>query len=209
MSKANGVLCLFTKAPIPGKVKTRLIPAIGEEKANELYRSLLNRTLSTACSSNFAKVRLYSTPDIEHPFLQECADKFEVELCLQKGQDLGERMSNALIEGLDEYDFSAVIGCDCPWITVDDLAQVSVGLTTKSDVVLGPAKDGGYYLLGLKSPQRMLFVDMSWGASTVLAETRRRLQAANLSWNELNEYSDIDRPEDLPAYENWLSSQLN
>ena len=100
--KAEGVLCVFSKAPVPGQVKTRLVPALGEAKTNALYRSLLTRTLTTACASNIACVRLYCTPTTEHPFLQACAKNFAVQLYLQQGDDLGAKMCNALNQGLKE-----------------------------------------------------------------------------------------------------------
>ena len=204
MSKQNGVLCVFTKTPVAGKVKTRLVPALGEKKASELYRSLLTRTLTTACSSNIARVRLYCTPTTEHPFLLECANNFDVQLCLQQGDDLGARMCNALTEGLDEFAYALVIGCDCPWLTTRDLELAYTRLALDTEVVLGPATDGGYYLLGLRSPQKGLFEDMPWGGPTVLKETRQRLSAAAINWYELSEYPDLDSPEDLPAYEKLL-----
>jgi uncharacterized protein len=206
MSKQDGVLCVFTKAPVPGKVKTRLIPALGEEQAVELYRDLLTRTLTTACASNIARVRLYCTPTTDHPFLLECANNFDVQLCLQEGDDLGARMDNALTAGLTEFAYALVIGCDCPWLTSEDLNLASARLATETEVVLGPATDGGYYLLGLCSPQKGLFEAIPWGSPAVLAETRQRLAAAGTDWLELVEYPDLDRPEDLSAYEKLLSA---
>ncbi len=206
MSKRRGVLCVFSKAPVPGQVKTRLIPALGEEKTNELYRSLLTRTLTTACSSSIACVRLYCTPTTEHPFLQTCAENFDVQLYLQRGRDLGEKMCNALNEGLNEFAYALVIGCDCPWLTTQDIDLACTHLATDNEAVLGPATDGGYYLLGLCSVQKSLFEDISWGGPTVLAETRQGLADAAISWYELPEYRDLDRPEDLPAYERLITA---
>ena len=199
-------MCVFTKAPVPGRVKTRLIPALGEARACELYQSLLIRTLTTACSSTIAQVHLYCTPTIEHPFLQECADNFNVQLCLQEGEDLGARMGNALTAELNEFAYALVIGCDCPWLESADLEMAYACLAADAEVVLGPARDGGYYLLGLCSAQKNLFEDMPWGGPTVLKQTRQRLSAAAINWHELTEYPDLDSPEDLPAYEKLLVS---
>ncbi len=206
MNKKHGVLCIFTKAPVPGKVKTRLIPALGEEKATELYINLLRRTLDTACASDRVDVRLYCTPTTTHPMLQECAQRVDVELCLQQGDELGARMCNALLDGLKEHDYALVLGCDCPWLKTEDLELAYDSLASQTEVVLGPAKDGGYYLLGLCTAQNYLFDNMPWGESTVLEETRRRLSLATIDWFELNEYADIDVPEDLPAYEKLLTA---
>ncbi|MBT4889419.1 MAG: DUF2064 domain-containing protein, partial [Rhodospirillales bacterium] len=109
-------------------------------------------------------------------------------------------------DGLKEFSCAVVIGCDCPWLTLDDLEQAYRRLTIDKEVVLGPASDGGYYLLGLSSPRPMLFENMSWGDSSVLNETRRRLSKAGLSWSELTEHPDLDRPEDLIAYNQLVNS---
>ena len=205
MIKKKGVLCVFTKAPEPGQVKTRLIPALGKTAATELYQSLLTRTLATACSSGLVLVRLYCTPTTEHPFLQKCANDFNVELRLQEGGDLGARMSNALEAGLDEFDFALVLGCDCPWLKKTDLKLAYSKLSSGAEVVLGPAADGGYYLLGLCALENKLFENIPWGSSSVLSETRQCLSDMSMDCFELKEYSDLDVPEDLPAYEKLIA----
>ena len=197
----TGVLCLFTRTPKTGQVKTRLIPELGEVGATRLYRGLLKTSLQTACSSSVHTVRLYCWPEIDHPFLHECAEQFSVQLWLQEGDDLGERMNRALKQGLEEFDHALVLGCDCPSITPGDLDLACDRLTDDADLVLGPAMDGGYYLLGLSLPCDFLFDDMSWGTAAVLPETKRRIAACGLEWSELPTYRDIDRPEDLIVLE--------
>ena len=205
MTNKEGVLCVFTKAPVPGQVKTRLIPTLGEAKATELYQNLLTRTLKTACSSNIDQVRLYCTPTTDHPELIGCAENFDIELWLQQGDDLGARMCKAMEDGLEEFDYALVLGCDCPWLKTEDLNLAYHKLASNKDVVLGPAEDGGYYLLGFRSSNKILFENMSWGGPDILQETRRRLQIAAIDWFELAEYPDLDVPEDLPAYERLLA----
>jgi len=205
MTKKEGVLCVFTKAPVPGQVKTRLIPTLGEARATELYQTLLTRTLKTACSSDIDQVRLYCTPTTDHPELIEYANKFDIELCLQQGEDLGARMCKALEDGLEEFDYALVLGCDCPWLKTEDLNLAYNNLSTKKEVVLGPAEDGGYYLLGLRSPKNFLFENMPWGGPDILQQTRKRLREAAINWFEIAEYPDLDVPEDLPAYERLLA----
>ncbi len=206
MTKKEGVLCVFTKAPVPGQVKTRLIPTLGEAKATELYQNLLTRTLKTACSSNIDQVRLYCTPTTDHPELIGYAKKFDIELWLQQGDDLGARMCKAIEDGLDEFDYALVLGCDCPWLKTEDLNLAYHKLASNKDVVLGPAEDGGYYLLGFRSLNKILFENMSWGGPDILQETRRRLRIAAIDWFEIAEYPDLDVPEDLPAYERLLAN---
>jgi rSAM/selenodomain-associated transferase 1 len=131
-----------------------------------------------------------------------------VQLYLQEGDDLGARMFNALSEGLKEFAYAIVIGCDCPWLTREDLELASDSLTGDKDAVLGPAVDGGYYLLGLNSAQNSLFENIPWGSASVLPETRRRLAEAGISWHELMEHPDLDRPEDLKAYEELIDARV-
>ncbi len=196
----KGVLCVFSKAPVVGQVKTRLIPMLGPEQAADLYRSLLSGTLKTACSSNISAVQLYCSPDTSNTELRNYSSTYGMALQTQTGENLGEKMNHALQEGLREFDYALVLGCDCPWLSVDDLNTAYRHLEQGKDAVLGPAKDGGYYLLGLTSPQAELFTDMPWGTPLVLKETRLRMEKAGLDWFELPEYQDVDVPEDLTEY---------
>ena len=203
----SGVLCVFTKAPVIGQVKTRLIPVLGAERATDLYRALLSATLEKACSSSISEVHLYCSPDTSHSELKHYSEIYELQLKQQKGKTLGDKMNHALQEGLDEFDYALVLGCDCPSLTVEDLNDAYRHLEQGFDTVLGPAKDGGYYLLGLTSPQAGLFHNMDWGTSLVLDETRLRIKKADLKYYELSEYQDVDVPEDLQEYE-LLINQL-
>ncbi|NKB38997.1 MAG: DUF2064 domain-containing protein [Gammaproteobacteria bacterium] len=209
MTDKRGVLCVFTKAPVVGQVKTRLFPVLGPEKATDLYRTLLAKTLATACSSNISRVQLYCSPDTSHIELQNYSKTYELQLKTQTGKSLGEKMNHALEQGLCEFDYALVLGCDCPWLSIDDLNTAYRGLEQGSDAVLGPAKDGGYYLLGLTSPQPDLFNSMQWETSLVLKETRLRMRKARLDWFELNEYQDVDVPEDLAAYVQLMKDRFS
>lgn len=200
MTAKEGVLCVFTKAPLVGQVKTRLIPVLGAEKATDLYRSLLAATLKIACSSTISTVQLHCSPDTSHAELRTYSKTYGIPLKSQTGENLGEKMNHALQEGLRDFDYALVIGCDCPWLRTEDLNEACRGLEKGQDVVLGPAKDGGYYLIGLTSAQPGLFKNMKWGTSLVLQETRQRLKKGGLEWSELPEYQDVDVPEDLTAY---------
>ena len=203
----KGVVCVFSKAPVAGEVKTRLIPELGAEGAAQLYESLLASTLVQACASNVSSVHLYCFPDASHPGFQHYADKHELTLVNQSGSDLGERMHRAIEQELLEFDYAMVLGCDCPWLKSEELSYACEILETGKDAVLGPASDGGYYLIGLRQPQAQLFSAMTWGGSQVLAETRSRMQDSGLEWVELNEYRDVDLPEDLPDYERLLRQE--
>lgn len=200
MNKKELALIIFTKTPVEGKVKTRLIPKWGTEGALLLYKDLLKQTLETAKSSNIDDVYLFCTPSLDSPLIKFSAKHFEIKLALQSGVDLGERIFNAFENKLAEYTNVILIGCDCPGITAHDIKTASNKLTEGVDVVLGPSEDGGYYLVGLAQNQKCLFENISWGGSTVLNETRKRIIESNLSAYELPERWDLDRPEDVYRY---------
>jgi hypothetical protein len=116
-----------------------------------------------------------------------------VSLHLQQGDDLGERMARALSRAMP----AIVMGSDCPSLTPADLREAAAALDWGVDAVLGPARDGGYVLLGLRRIDASLFEGITWGTDTVLQETRSRLRSLGWRWHELPTRFDIDRPEDL------------
>ncbi len=187
-------LLVFAKAPEPGRAKTRLIPALGAEGAADLQARLVRHTLAGAAQSRASTV-LWCHPDPGHRFFRACAKDFGIVLRAQHGGDLGERMANAFAAVLEEGP-AVLIGTDCPALEPGDLDEAFAALHDH-DAVLGPARDGGYYLLGLRRPDPRLFADIRWGTCHVLAETRERLAQLGWQWQELEVKSDIDRPEDL------------
>lgn len=196
MAEQGGRILVFAKAPIPGLVKSRLIPALGAEGAADLHRALTRQTLETAAQAG-AAVELWCYPDTTHPFFQDCAQRFALTLHVQQGDGLGRRMLHAARHSLDHGAYPILIGTDCPSLTASDLREALAALAQGADAVLGPAADGGYYLLGLKQAARTLFTDMPWGTAQVLAETRQRLQHLAWHWHELPTKRDIDEPDDL------------
>jgi uncharacterized protein len=188
---------VFTKSPEAGKVKTRLIPFLGAEKSAELYRSMIDRTLRTCRKSGIHDIELWCYPDKDNPYLIDCSSRFNTDLSVQQGQDLGERMWFAFSQVLKRYRFGIIIGCDCPGISPELLDSASKKLTQGYDVVIGPAADGGYYLLGCNGARKELFTNISWGSSTVLTGTLDRIRDLKMRCYELEELWDIDRPEDL------------
>jgi len=193
----KGKILVFTRAPVPGQTKTRLIPALGEEGAARLHAELIQRTLQKCTALGNAETELWCAPDINHPFFTSCADTYDVTLQKQSGSDLGERMSNALAESLDQSPWTILVGTDCPGLTIDDLKQAATILGNGSDAVLGPATDGGYVLIGLNRPAPTLFTDMPWGSNRIAELTRDRLRDMGMRWHELPPRNDIDQPEDL------------
>lgn len=205
MSESQTLIMVFAKAPVKGQVKTRLIPALGEETATELYKQLVSHTLNTVTQLNDVAIQLYCTPDTEDEFFQCCAKTFAVSLKNQKGGDLGERMQHAFRNGLHEYQQVIAIGCDCPQLSQQDIADAINALQQRHDACITPAYDGGYVLLGLKRFSPLLFEKIDWGSEQVMLQTRQQLATAGFDWHELPPRHDIDTPGDL-AYcpPEWL-----
>ena len=200
MTKKNNALVIFTKNLIEGQVKTRLIPQWGTEGALLLYKDLLRKTLETVVLTEIDDIYLFSTPDIDDPFIKFCSTHFEIDLKLQKGSDLGEKMANAFSEMLAKYNDVIIIGCDCPEIKRDDINLASSKLNEGVDIVLGPSEDGGFYLIGMSQARNELFENIPWGSPSVLEETRRKITELKLKSYELKEKWDLDRPEDVYRY---------
>lgn len=193
----HGRLMVFAKTPVPGEVKTRLIPTLGAPKAARLHEQLIQRTLSLCSSACICTVELWCTPDSAHPFFQQCARKFGVDLHTQQGGDLGERMCHALSSALGRSPYAVLAGSDCPSLTPDLLRQALTLLERGLEAVIAPAEDGGYVLLGLRHPDAGLFTSVPWGTDRVMDITRRRLEQLGRRWHELPRQWDVDRPEDL------------
>ena len=187
-------LAILAKAPVAGAVKTRLIPALGAEGAAALHARLIKRTIETACVAQTGPVTLWVTPAPPHAYFTALASRFPIGLAVQPDGDLGARMLAACQAAAAAV---VVIGTDCPALTPLHLQQAAAALRDGNDVVITPAEDGGYVLIGSRQPQPELFAEMTWGVETVMAETRRRLRQSGLTCRELPPLWDVDRPEDL------------
>ena len=187
-------LAILAKAPTAGAVKTRLIPALGAEGAAALHARLIERTVETACAAVIGPVTLWVTPGPPHAYFTALASRFPIGLAVQPDGDLGARMLAACQAAAAPV---IVVGTDCPALTPPHLRQAADVLREGNDVVVTPAEDGGYVLIGSRQPQPILFADMTWGTDTVMAETRTRLARDRLRWRELPVSWDVDRPEDL------------
>ena len=190
-------ILVFAKAPVPGEVKTRLIPALGAAGAAELHERLVDRTLATAAAAATGPVELCCAPDAAHPALAALARAHGATLAGQGPGDLGDRMHAAFRRALAGAPAAIVIGCDCPALTPEHLRAAAAALGGGHDAVLAPAEDGGYVLIGLTHASASLFDGISWGGPTVMAETRERLAALGWRWQELETLWDVDRPQDL------------
>ena len=190
-------IVVMARAPVPGETKRRLIPAIGAERAAALHRAMIRRAVATAIESGVGPVELWCTPDTDHDVFRALRARAQVGLHVQVGTDLGERMHAAIAA---HPGVTAVVGTDCPFLEPDDLVRTA-GILHRgdADVVVVPAFDGGYVLIGVGRPRPELFARVDWGTERVLAQTRERACAARLRLAELAARRDVDFPEDLEA----------
>lgn len=202
-------LIIFTRYPEPGKTKTRLIPALGTLGAANLQREMTEYTI-------FQVQELQKVIDISVQMrfaggnLQLMQDWLGLGLVYQsQGEgDLGSRMARSLFESFQSgAEKVIIIGTDCPGVNTQILATAFDKLHD-FDVVLGPAIDGGYYLIGLRQTIPELFVNIEWGTAQVFQKTVDIAQKLNLSQVNLPPLADIDRPEDLPIWEQAIAGEV-
>ena len=192
-------IAILAKAPVPGRAKSRLIPAVGAHAAAVLQERMTAQTVATACAAALGPVTLWCAPDPRHASFRELCARHHVALMRQGDGDLGARMLAAFADNVP----TLVIGTDCPALTIAHLRQAAAALR-EAEVVLIPAEDGGYVLIGARAPHAGLFEGMRWGTSTVLAETRTRIAALGLSAVEFDPLWDVDTEEDLARLEREL-----
>lgn len=192
---------VFLKAPRVGTVKTRLAEGIGAAAACEAYRHLVLTLLGKLAS--LRSVELCFTPaDAEAELTSWLREGWGNQP--QISGDLGERLHGAFLAHFQSgAERVVIIGADCPEVLPADVAAAWRALGDH-DVVLGPATDGGYWLIGLRAPQSQLFTAMPWSTAAVLAETQRRARASGLSIALLRELSDVDN---LADWERWKHSE--
>lgn len=183
---------VFAKAPVPGMVKTRLIPALGAEGAACLHAALVHHTLRTVREAGFNQITLWCAPDERHPFFAACEAAYGLRLASQSEGDLGARMTHVF----HSHAPCLLMGSDCPSITTDHLHACATALASH-DAVFLPAEDGGYGLVGLNQPAPSLFRDIAWSTPAVMAQTRERLGALRLTHAEPAMIWDVDEPADV------------
>lgn len=198
---ANRII-LFTRYPEPGQVKTRLIPALGADDAALLHRRLTEHTLREAHRQRAAAIEVAWTGGDE-PAMRAWLG-LEVRLREQVTGDLGARMSAALRAAFDDGVRTALVaGCDCPDLGPETY-EAALEALADHDLVLGPAADGGYYLMGMRAAAApalpALFTHMEWSTSQVLAHTIARARTAGLRIAQLATLEDVDLPDDLGVW---------
>jgi uncharacterized protein len=186
------LLLIFVKNAVLGKVKTRLAATIGPEKAFEIYQILLKRTFEVTVALPVTKAVYYSDYTTEDLFKLPYYEKH-----LQSEGNLGERMQKAFEEAFAAgYEQVCIIGSDCYELTEDILVQAFEKLE-RTDVVIGPAEDGGYYLLGMKKLHHSFFTGKNWSTNSVLPDTLNNVKAMGQSVALLPQLTDVDDEKDL------------
>ncbi|NOR52423.1 MAG: DUF2064 domain-containing protein [Gammaproteobacteria bacterium] len=201
MEESRQKLLIFAKAPIAGHAKSRMIPLLGAEGAAQLHREitrrLLRRLTNRLKSEPDYQIELWAASAIDHPFFEECSGEFGVVLKLQQGDDLGERQFLAMDSALGESDHVVIIGSDVVSLTEMDIKNAFNALQQGYELVISPAEDGGYGLIGGSRVERDIFDGIHWGAELVYKEITDNLNRLEYNWHQLAEVWDLDQPDDL------------
>jgi rSAM/selenodomain-associated transferase 1 len=200
----------FAKWPVLGNVKTRLAHAIGDQKALQVHMTLMDEVLNKLTAAKYdgiADIELWLN---EIPAAQglmrntlKLAKNERIFCKIQKGNDLGDKMADAMISSLETYKKVIIVGSDCPNISTKTLKEASECLN-KTDIVLGPAEDGGYVLIGASNFNAEIFNDVAWGKGKVFEKTIENIKKLNFTYSILSESWDVD---DLADYERWCNSK--
>lgn len=182
---------VFAKNPQAGDAKKRIAATLGNEAAKKIYQKLFTHTLEQSVHPAFFTTHFFIAGEIpdDLPVLPE-------QIFTQQGEDLGKRMQHAFAQGFGMgYTNCVLIGSDCPQLQVEHLLKAFETLA-QHDAVLGPATDGGYYLVGLRRPVPEIFIDIPWSTETVFQTTLARMHTHGISYALLPELRDIDTEED-------------
>ncbi|MEA3193489.1 MAG: uncharacterized protein QOD26_1822 [Betaproteobacteria bacterium] len=194
---ADAAVIVFARAPLPGRAKTRLVAKLGAWGAARLQARLTERAVQSAVASRCGPVELHGTPRAAHPFFQRLRHRYAIGLHEQSGNDLGERMHHALRMALRRHRYALLIGVDAPELRATDLRRALRLLRSGCDVVIAPAEDGGYALIGCRRARRPVFERIDWGGNEVCAQTVERFARQCLRWRALRTVWDVDRPADV------------
>ena len=196
--RGKSLLVVVAKAPVPGKVKTRLIPHLTPEQAADLYRCFLQDRIGAILTMKQPELAIAYTPsDARDAFVPLGGNGLR--LFPQEGKNLGERLNNIFLKSLAEgFDAVCVIDSDSPDLPMTAVRESFERLQSgRTDVVLGPCHDGGYYLVGMRKPHPELFVDIPWRTGRVLADTIEKARLHEVRVDLLPRWNDLDTIEDL------------
>jgi rSAM/selenodomain-associated transferase 1 len=197
-SRHKEQVLVFTRYPQPGSTKTRLAKVLGNRGAAALQKKLTEKTLARVrqfLQKNRAAAAVYHEGGSREEMLQWLGP--DLDYLAQPDGDLGQRLTGAFREAFGQGYFRVVIiGADCPDLLASHIEE-AFSILRSQDLVIGPATDGGYYLIGLSRPEPALFAAIPWGAGNVLEKTLEIAEQKGLSLAQLETLSDVDRPEDL------------
>lgn len=192
-------LALFARAPVLGSVKSRLAAGIGEAAALAAHRTLVADALARLADGDGWRLELWVAGDPAHPEVAGWCGRYGLEVRRQVGDDLGARMRSALADMLTRGTKAVLTGCDCPTIDAEYVAAAFAELD-RCGLVVGPAEDGGYGLIGVRGEMPDVFSGIPWGSADVLAVTLDRARALGVETSVLDEVWDVD---DLPDWERY------
>ncbi len=198
---------ILAKAPVPGRVKTRLAAAVGERVAARAYRQVAEHVVRVAAETGMPTT-LACDPGPAHPFFRQLRRRYGVELCAQPGGALGQRLQRLLRDGAQRYGMGAVVGADCAGLTSGLIEGAVQALEAGSEAVVAPAQDGGYVLLAARQAHPALFRGIPWSTAAVMAATRSRARSAGIRLIELPTSWDLDDEQDWRRWRRrWYSAR--
>ena len=198
MAREKEVVQVFARTPIIGEVKTRMIPLLGPAGACELHKKMTSH-LVRSLSSLRADIQIWTDKAPENPFLKDLGPS----VMEQVGDDLGEKMSNAISQGLASYESVALIGTDLPELDSTYLVKAFEKLR-RYNVVIGPTLDGGFGLLAAKKFDSSIFDGLIWGGPHIFRDLIRNIRKFNLDYCIAPSLWDVDVPADYARYKKWL-----
>lgn len=206
MHKRNQRLVIFAKAPVLGQVKSRIAVETGEEKALSIYKQLLQHVFEQLSNVSGFETCSYSNQP-EHEFF-EVYKSSGIKFHQQIGNDLGQRMYNALEEEINDSSSVVLIGSDCPRINKAVIKEAFQKLSSGYQGVIAPAEDGGYVLIGFSGDiPKQIFEDIEWGAESVFQQTRQKITKLNLKLCQLATLADIDTYADYQKWQSGLNTK--
>ncbi len=198
---SKNLIIILTKNPELGKGKSRLAATVGKENALTIFKELIKHTVSITKNLAADKWVFYSDYIGDNEYFDDTIySKY-----LQEGNDLGDRMRNAMVKATDAgYEKVMMIGSDCYQLSQTELKK-GFKILDSNDFVFGPAEDGGYYLIGTRTTFTKVFDNKTWSTATVLYEAIRDVEGADLTYGELATLSDVDYEEDLGELRRFIS----
>lgn len=189
-------LILFAKSPVPGQVKTRLMPQLDARQAARVATLLIEHTVRLAVSNWSGPIALHTWPDTKHEVFKNLSATHGLRMVAQRQGDLGRKMYGSISELTEQGVPAAVMGCDVPHCPGDLLCEAH-DLLRQGQNVIGPTIDGGYYLIGLQKVYPEIFKGIRWGGDHVLQNTLQAARGCGVHFTLLEPLRDIDRFEDL------------